>query len=55
MTVQKAAKVTLIGSGVLAGGVLALIVASVALIILVVLLSLWIAARVASAASQLIR
>ena len=54
MTIHKTVKGTLVTAGVLAGGVLALIVASAGVIILVVLLGLWIAARVTSAASRLL-
>ena len=53
MTIRKSVKGTLITAGVLAGGVVAFVVASVGAIILVVLLGLWIAARVAGAASRL--
>lgn len=53
MTIHKAVKGTLVTAGVLAGGVVAFVVASVGVIILVVLLGLWIAARVAGAASRL--
>ena len=53
MNVRKVVKGMLIGAGVLTGGVVAFVVASVGVIVLVVLLGLWIAARVAGAASRL--
>ena len=53
MTIHKAVKGTLVTAVVLAGGVVAFVVASVGVIVLVVLLGLWIAARVAGAASRL--
>ena len=54
MSVQKAAKAALIAVGVLAGVAAALIVLSFAAVVVVVLLGLWVAARVAGAASRLI-
>jgi hypothetical protein len=53
MSVKKAAKAALVTVGVLAGVAAALIVLSFAAVIVVVLLGLWVAARVAGAASRL--
>lgn len=53
MNIRKVVKGALITAGVLTGGVVAIVVASLGAIILVVLLGLWIAARVAGAASRL--
>ena len=53
MNIRKLVRGALITAGVLAGGVLVFVAASVAVIVLVVLLGLWIAARVAGAASRL--
>ena len=54
MTLQKAAKTTLITVGVLAGVAAAIVVLYFAAVILVVLLGLWVAARVAGAASRMV-
>ena len=54
MTLQKAAKATLITVGVLAGAAAAIVVLYFAAVILVVLLGLWVAARVAGAAARMI-
>jgi hypothetical protein len=53
MSVQKAAKFALVTVGVLAGVAAALIVLTFAAVVVVVLLGLWVAARVAGAASRL--
>ena len=54
MSVKKIAKAALVTVGVLAGVAAALIVLSFAAVIVVVLLGLWVATRVAGAASRLI-
>ena len=53
MSVQKAFKAALVTVGLLAGVAAALIVLSFAAVVVVVLLGLWVAARVAGAASRL--
>ena len=53
MSVKKAARAALVTVGVLAGVAAALVVVSFAVVIVVVLLGLWAAARVAGAASRL--
>ena len=53
MSVKKAARAALVTVGVLAGVAAALVVVSFAVVIVVVLLGLWVAARVAGAASRL--
>ena len=54
MTLQKVAKATLVTVGVLAGVAAAIVVLYSAAVILVVLLGLWVAARVAGAAARMI-
>ena len=54
MTLQKVAKATLVTVGVLAGVAVAIVVLYFAAVILVVLLGLWVAARVAGAASRMV-
>ena len=53
MSVKKAAKAALVTVGVLAGVAAALVVLSFVAVVVVVLLGLWVAARVAGAASRL--
>lgn len=53
MTLQKATKATLITVGVLAGVAAAIVVLYFAAVILVVLLGLWVAARVAGSAGRM--
>ena len=54
MTLQKVAKATLVTVGILVGVAAAIVVLYFAAVILVVLLGLWVAARVAGAASRMV-
>ena len=54
MTLQKVAKATLVTVGTLAGVAAAIVVLYFAAVVFVVLLGLWVAARVAGAASRMV-
>ena len=54
MTLQKVAKATLVTVGLLAGVAAVIVVLYFAAVILVVLLGLWVAARVAAAAFRMV-
>ncbi len=53
MSLHKVARATLVTAGMLAGVAAALVVLYLAAVILVVLLGLWVAARVAGAAARM--